>query len=39
MIDEGEPIEYTGFGDAVHVTDAAEAKSRANEITADIYGL
>lgn len=37
MIEEEEPIEYTGFGDTVHVTDAAEAKNRANEITADIY--
>ena len=39
MIEEGEPIELAGFGDTVHVTDAAKAKERANEIIAEIYDL
>lgn len=40
MIEEDEPISYTGYSKAtVHITDAEAAKERANEILDDIYDL
>lgn len=40
MIEDGEPISYTGYSKAtVHITDAEAAKERANEIISNIYDL